>query len=217
MIACWPKFKFALILIVILFIQLQMDFDQTQAIYDYEEEEEEQVKQVKTHAKKKEVNLKNTSFIIQDRMMHEWRSEWMNEAMNDHECINTDWLTEWMYELYFDVIREISRAWACGDVYKTKMGQCRPPTPRPPVPSEEMEFFMTGNSWRVEIFFMVRVKKHLEFDSLGENPLDWTFWTLFRGKLILGYSWNIHTILWTASLFHPPPCLGLSHRALGIP
>ena len=59
-IACWPRFKFASILIVILFIQLQMDFDQTQAIYDYEEEEEEQVKQVKTHAKKKEVNLKNT-------------------------------------------------------------------------------------------------------------------------------------------------------------
>ena len=48
-----------------------MDFDQTQAIYDYEEEEEEEVKHVKTHAKKKEVNLKNTSFIIQDRMMHE--------------------------------------------------------------------------------------------------------------------------------------------------
>ena len=48
-----------------------MDFDQTQAIYDYEEEEEERVKQNKTHAKKKEVNLKNTSFIIQDRMMHE--------------------------------------------------------------------------------------------------------------------------------------------------
>ena len=48
-----------------------MDFDQTQAIYDYEEEEEEQVKQVKTHAKKKEVNLKNAFFIIQDRMMHE--------------------------------------------------------------------------------------------------------------------------------------------------
>ena len=71
LIACWPKFKFALILIVILFIQLQMDFDQTQAIYDYEEEEEERVKQDKTHAKKKEVNLKNTPFIIQDRMMHE--------------------------------------------------------------------------------------------------------------------------------------------------
>ena len=76
LIACWPKFKFALILIVILFIQLQMDFDQTQAIYDYEEEEEEQVKQVKTHAKKKEVNLKNTPFIIQDRMM-------MNEGVNE--------------------------------------------------------------------------------------------------------------------------------------
>lgn len=93
LIACWPRFKFASILIVFLFIQLQMDFDQTQAIYDYEEEEEEQVKQVKTHAKKKEVNLKNT-----------------------------DWLTEWMHELYFDVIREISRAWICGDMYKTKMG-----------------------------------------------------------------------------------------------
>ena len=75
LIACWPKFKFALILIAILFIQLQMDFDQTQVIYDYEEEEEERVKQDKTHAKKKEVNLKNTSFIIQDRMMHEGRSE----------------------------------------------------------------------------------------------------------------------------------------------
>ena len=48
-----------------------MDFDQTQAIYDYEEEEEEQVKQVKTHAKKKEVNLNNAFFIIQDRMMQE--------------------------------------------------------------------------------------------------------------------------------------------------
>ena len=71
LIACWPKFKFALILIAILFIQLQMDFDQTQAIYDYEEEEEERVKQDKTHAKKKEVNLKNAFFIIQDRMMHE--------------------------------------------------------------------------------------------------------------------------------------------------
>lgn len=81
LMACWPKFKFALILIVILFIQLQMDFDQTQAIYDYEEEEEERVKQNKTHAKKKEVNLKNTSFIIQDRIVHEWRSEWMNEWM----------------------------------------------------------------------------------------------------------------------------------------
>ena len=71
LLACWPKFKFALILIVIQFIQLQMDFDQTQAIYDYEEEEEERVKQNKTHAKKKEVNLKNTSFIIQDRIVHE--------------------------------------------------------------------------------------------------------------------------------------------------
>ena len=57
LIACWPKFEF--VLTVILFIQLQMDFDQTQAIYDFEEEEEEQVKQDKTHAKKKEVNLKN--------------------------------------------------------------------------------------------------------------------------------------------------------------
>lgn len=96
LIACWPKFKFALILIVILFIQLQMDFDQTQAIYDYEEEEEEQVKQVKTHAKKKEVNLKNTPFIIQDRMVHEWRSEWMNEWMIMNAEILTDWLNECM-------------------------------------------------------------------------------------------------------------------------
>ena len=96
LIACWPKFKFALILIVILFIQLQMDFDQTQAIYDYEEEEEEQVKQVKTHAKKKEVNLKNTPFIIQDRMMHEWRSEWMNEWMNEWSWMQKYWLTDWM-------------------------------------------------------------------------------------------------------------------------
>jgi len=28
----------------------------------------------------------------------------------------------------------------------------------------------------------------MEFDSLGQNPLDWTFWTFFRGKLILGDS-----------------------------
>lgn len=96
LIACWPKFKFALILIVILFIQLQMDFDQTQAIYDYEEEEEERVKQDKTHAKKKEVNLKNTPFIIQDRMMHEWRSDWMNEWMIMNAEILTDWPNECM-------------------------------------------------------------------------------------------------------------------------
>ena len=51
----------------------------------------------------------------------------------------------------------------------------------------------------------------MEFDSLEQNSLDWTFWTFFWGKLILGkIPENIHKISWTASLFYPPPALRIS-------
>ena len=132
MIACWPKFKFALILIVILFIQLQMDFDQTQAIYDYEEEEEEQVKQVKTHAKKKEVNLKNTPFIIQDRMMHEWRSEWMNEWSWMHKYWLMDQMNVWALFRHEKRNQQSLGMWRC---VQNKNGLIPTPTPRSPPPS----------------------------------------------------------------------------------
>ena len=53
---------------------------------------------------------------------------------------------------------------------------------------------------------MVRLKKYMEFDSLGLNILD----ILHGVNSYWAIPGNIHTIPWTASLFYPPPALRIS-------